>query len=166
MNTVIHKSLVYKSLALAAVSFVLDQASKYAIAAALPPYARVKITITPFMDFIHIRNSGISYGLLSNMGAEGRWLLAALTLGVITICCIWLARAQDSLRGFALGLIIGGGAGNLWDRLIHGAVVDFISLHAFGYYWYVFNLADVWLTFGIILFFWAEIMTNKDDKQK
>ncbi len=157
---------IYKSLIVAGVGFALDQASKYAIAAYLPPHSRTKLPITPFMDFVHIRNSGISYGLFSGMGPAGRWLLAALTLAVIAICFVWLTRLRDRLRSFALGLIIGGGLGNLYDRLVHSAVIDFISLHALGYYWYVFNLADIWLTCGIILFFWAEVITDKTDKME
>ena len=149
-------NLFYRGVAIALIGFALDQASKYALEAYLPSHSRHRLFITPFMDFIHIRNSGISYGLFSGMGVWGRVALIAITLGVIAVCCVWLARAQDRWRCLALGLIIGGGAGNLWDRTINGAVLDFISLHAFGYYWYVFNLADIWLTFGVILLFWAE----------
>jgi signal peptidase II len=53
------------------------------------------------------------------------------------------------MTSMAYGLIIGGAVGNLVDRLLHGAVVDFISFHAAGYYWYVFNIADIWITFGV-----------------
>ncbi len=158
--------LTYRGIAIALTSFALDQASKYALAAYLPPYSRSRISITPFMDFVHIRNSGISYGLFSGMGTWGRIALIAITLGVIVICGVWLARARDRWRSLALGLILGGGVGNLWDRIIHGAVVDFISLHAFSYYWYVFNLADIWLTFGIIMLFWAETINPKDEEAK
>jgi signal peptidase II len=63
----------------------------------------------------------------------------------------------------AYGLIIGGAAGNLVDRLVHGAVVDFISLHAAGYYWYVFNVADIAITLGVAALFFDMFTGEKSD---
>ena len=59
------------------------------------------------------------------------------------------------LTRLGYALIIGGALGNLADRIIHGAVVDFVSLHYAGYYWYVFNLADIWISLGVVLLIWG-----------
>ena len=147
---------------IASVFFILDQLSKWAVLATIPSFSH-KVQITPFMDFIHLRNSGVSYGMFSGYGAWGRWLLTLVALALIIICARWLSKAQSLRHAYALGLIIGGGSGNLLDRLLHGAVIDFISLHAFGFYWYVFNIADICLTFGIILFFIAEFTKNSQE---
>ena len=74
-----------------------------------------------------------------------RTVAGAITLALI----VWLIRNRDGLTAVALGLLIGGAIGNTIDRIIHGAVVDFVSLHAAGFYWYVFNLADVWVVAGV-----------------
>jgi len=160
-------SLLYQGYALALFALIADQLSKLAITMALPlaPIRR-KITLTPFLDFVHIRNSGISYGLFSGMGEAGRWLLVLIASGLIALCWVWLKQAQARRHMFALALIIGGGLGNLFDRIVYGAVIDFVSLHAFGYYWYVFNLADLWLTCGIVLFFLAEMPLWKREKNE
>lgn len=151
-------SLQHQAYWVAGVSFALDQLSKIAIIFTLP--FRHKITLTPFMDFIYILNRGVSYGLLSGLGPWGRWFLVVVALGLIAVCWHWLKTAPSPMHALSLGLIIGGGFGNVLDRLLYGGVVDFISLHAFGFYWYVFNVADMWLTCGIIMFFLAEFRTG------
>ena len=114
-----------------------------------------RIEILPFLDFAFIWNYGISYGLFSSGSEAARWLLISLTLGVT----VYLARAMMTTTGpltrLGYALIIGGALGNLADRIIHGAVVDFVSLHYAGYYWYVFNLADIWISFGVVLLIWG-----------
>ena len=150
--------LTQQAYALAGLLFIIDQLSKWLVLATIPP--RRKMEITPFLDFIQVRNSGVSYGFLSGFGEWGRWGLSAVTLGIIIVCILWLKKARSTLHAYAFGLIIGGGAGNLFDRILHGAVIDFVSLHAFGFYWYVFNVADVALTCGILLFLLAEIKTG------
>ena len=143
---------------IAIASFVIDQLTKQLIhlwASANPVFP--KMTLTPFLDFIYIGNRGISYGLFSNMGEMGRWLFSSIAIGLMIFCIYLLKNARSVAQAIALGLIIGGGFGNLCDRLLLGYVIDFISLHAFGYYWYVFNIADISLTFGVGLFFLDEV---------
>ena len=83
------------------------------------------------------------------------WLLIGLTLAVTA----YLARAMMTtpvpITRLGYALIIGGALGNMADRIIHGAVVDFVSLHYAGYYWYVFNLADIWISLGVVLLVWG-----------
>lgn len=161
-NKLKNAPLNFKGYMVAGLCFFIDQLSKLAILIALPlSEIRQKITITPFLDFIHIRNSGISYGFFSGGDTWMRWLLTIIAAGLIAICVKWLENSNNKLQALSLGLIIGGGSGNLLDRLIHGAVIDFVSVHGFNYYFYVFNVADSCLTCGIILFFIAEIRGTK-----
>ena len=148
-------SRLQSGLTLAAITAGLDQTSKWAIMHILDLETLRRVEILPFLDFAFIWNYGISYGLFSSGSEVARWLLIGLTLAVTA----YLARAMITTHGpltrLGYGLIIGGALGNLVDRIIHGAVVDFISLHYAGYYWYVFNLADIWISFGVVLLLWG-----------
>jgi signal peptidase II len=96
-------------------------------------------------------NRGISFSLFAQESAAGRWLLLALTLVVTALIAAWLWRARAPLVGLALGLIVGGAIGNGYDRIVYGAVVDFLDLHAFGRHFFVFNLADAAINIGVAL---------------
>ena len=148
-------SRLQSGLTLAAITAGLDQTSKWAIMHILDLETLRRVEVLPFLDFAFIWNYGISYGLFSSGSEVARWLLIGLTLAVTA----YLARAMITTHGpltrLGYGLIIGGALGNLADRIIHGAVVDFISLHYAGYYWYVFNLADIWISFGVVLLLWG-----------
>lgn len=135
-------------IAIVLASILIDQISKFAILMAFDGVEMSSVAVLPFLDFTLIWNSGISYGLLSDQSQLARFGLIGLSICIIGFL-IYLLRSEHHpwLRvGYAL--IIGGAIGNVIDRVIHGAVVDFISLHGFGYYWYVFNLADIWITLG------------------
>lgn len=143
-------------LATAAVVFVVDQAYK-----ALMLYGfdflelgrDAYIYVAPFFDLRMVWNYGVSYGLFQQETALGRWLLVGFNLLAAIGLWFWLARQRGGWDAFAIGLIIGGALGNALDRAIYGAVADFISLHAFGYYWYVFNIADMAIVVGVGLLF-------------
>jgi len=136
-------------LAIAAIVFALDQFTKYAVLYGLDLAARGKIYLAPFADFVLAMNRGISYGLFPQDGELGRWVLFAIKIAASVLFFFWLRRAGSKVVAAALGLLIGGALGNAFDRAIQGAVVDFVSLHAFGFRWYVFNLADAAIVAGV-----------------
>lgn len=151
--------LPWGSLLLAALVALSDQVSKFWVvhqfwpARGCDPFDRAMLfncraEILPFMDFAMVWNRGISYGLLSSDGALGRYLLIGFTIAAVIGFTIWLLRARGFMLRFSIGLVIGGAIGNLVDRVLYGAVVDFVSLHGFGFYWYVFNIADVAIVAG------------------
>jgi signal peptidase II len=129
---------------------LVDQASKYLVIRLFESAPGKIVTVTPFLDLVLALNRGISYGLFPQDGDAGRWLLTAVKLGAAVLFAIWLGRAQSRLVALSLGLLIGGALGNAFDRVVYGAVVDFVSLHAFGWYWYVFNFADCAIVAGVI----------------
>ncbi len=108
------------------------------------------VRITPFFDLVMVWNRGISYGLFQQDSEAGRLFLVGLSIVACLILLIVLARSETRLSAVSLGLIIGAALGNAIDRLVYGAVADFFSLHAFGFYWYVFNIADVAIVAGVI----------------
>tara|TARA_B110000971_G_scaffold220433_1_gene264011 strand:+ start:1530 stop:1997 length:468 start_codon:yes stop_codon:yes gene_type:complete len=139
----------------------LDQTTKWAIVHGFGFAEREAHAVLPFLDFTFIWNPGISYGLLGGSGDAGRWLLSLVALLAIGYF-IWMLKAGETWRaGMAYALLAGGALGNLVDRVWYGAVVDFVSLHWDGFYWYVFNLADVWISLGVALMIYDLIRPQK-----
>lgn len=134
-------------LALAAAVLVLDQAAKAAVLALLTG----REAVTGFLNLVLVANRGISFGLFQDMPQVGRWLWAAVALGISGALLVWMRRTPDRLLRYALAGIVGGALGNAIDRVRLGAVVDFVDLHAFGYHWPAFNLADAAITVGAVV---------------
>ena len=126
-----------------------DQASKAWILFGLDLPSLGSVAVLPFLNFTMVWNRGVTFGLLGGLGAAGAWLLAGVALAVVVALAIWLRRAETRLVAAALGAIAGGAVGNVIDRLRFGAVVDFLHAHAFGYSWYVFNVADAAIVCGV-----------------
>ena len=137
-------------LTLAAVILVLDQLTKFFVLYGLELQLGERRIVTAFMDLVLTYNRGISYGLFQQDGEFGRWFLVAVKLGAAVLFVFWLMRAESRVVAASLGLLIAGAVGNAIDRILHGAVIDFVSLHALGFYWYVFNLADIAIVAGVL----------------
>ena len=137
-------------LAVAAVTLLADQANKLWLLHVYDIGARGTVTLTPFFDVVLVWNKGISYGLFPQDTAAGRLGLIAFVVVALLALSVWLAQMTSRLSAIAIGLIVGGGIGNLIDRLAYGAVADFYAFHAFGFQWYIFNIADVAIVAGVI----------------
>ena len=141
-------------LLVAAVVCALDQAAKLWLLFGYDLANKGVVAVLPFIDFVLVWNRGISYGLFQQESETGQWILFALKLAAVALLWVWLARAASRLTALGLGLIIGGALGNAIDRLLHGAVVDFVLFHirtaSFSFNWYVFNLADVAIVAGVV----------------
>jgi signal peptidase II len=109
-----------------------------------------RIRVAPVLDLVLTWNTGISYGLFPQVGPFGQWALLGVKAAAVVLLWLWLARANSRLTALALGLIIGGAIGNAVDRVLHGAVVDFMLFHIGSHEWYVFNLADSAIVAGVI----------------
>jgi len=98
---------------------------------------------------------------------QGQWILAGFAALAVCAMAVWLARGVTSrLVATSLGLIMGGAASNAVDRLSLGGVADFFSLHAFGFYWYVFNIADVAIVAGVIGLVYDSLLASRKDASK
>lgn len=131
----------------------LDQWSKWMVDAHLPPHT-VEEIIPGALNFIHVKNTGVAFGFLADMGqGDGTWLLvgmSALAL-VLVLFYFWTVPRDHRLLQASLGLILGGAVGNLIDRVAAGAVTDFIDFYVGTYHWHTFNVADIAITVGIAL---------------
>jgi len=131
-------------------TLVVDQAHKWWMLAVYRIQDRGRVSLTPFLDLVYVQNKGVSYGLLPLDSRHGQWLLAGFAGLAVLALAVWLARGIASrLVAVSVGLIMGGAAGNAIDRLVLEGVADFFSLHAFGFYWYVFNIADAAIVAGV-----------------
>jgi signal peptidase II len=138
-------------LSIAASTFVLDQAHKWWMILGYRIAEKGKVVVTPFLDFVYVLNRGVSYGMFTQGDTRGQYMLTAFAVVACIGLAVWLARGVDNkLLAGSVGLIIGGALGNALDRILLGGVADFFSLHAFGFYWYVFNIADVAIVAGVV----------------
>ena len=145
-----HITLRRQGLGLAFLVLVLDQISKWWVLTDLMNPPRV-IEVLPFANLVLVWNRGVSFGLFNTASDYGPWILSALALAVSAVLAVWLFRGPERMVGWGIGLILGGALGNVIDRLVHGAVVDFVDLHAGGAHWPAFNVADSAITVGAVL---------------
>jgi len=149
-------------LALAAIIAVADQASKFWLVHLSGLGDTVaRIEVAPFVDFVYLRNPGISYSMLELKGAAGQLAFTLLAVAVSIGIVVWLARATSRIAATGLGLVLGGAIGNAIDRPLMGGVVDFVSLHAGGWHWYVFNVADVAIVVGAALLVYESLLGSR-----
>lgn len=154
-------------LGLAAAVIIVDQAHKAWMLLSYRIADRGRVTVTPFLDLVYVKNTGVSYGLFVQDSHLGQWLLAGFAVLAVLAMAVWLARAiDDKFVACSLGLIMGGAASNAVDRLTLGGVADFFSLHALGFYWYVFNLADVAIVAGVIGLLYDSFGPSRNDASK
>lgn len=129
---------------------LLDQASKWLVLVLVAPLGE-PIPVTPFFNLVMVWNRGVSFGMFGSSGALAPWILSGLAIAVVVALLIWLRRAEHHLTGVALGLVIGGALGNVIDRILFGAVIDFLDFHVAGWHWPAFNVADSAICVGAAL---------------
>tara|TARA_B100000767_G_scaffold40854_1_gene34542 strand:+ start:256 stop:741 length:486 start_codon:yes stop_codon:yes gene_type:complete len=128
--------------------FLIDFFSKYFLLNFFDLENKGRYFVTRFIDLVLVYNPGISFGIFGNGGEVQRIFLIALSVLIISYLIFWIKNSTSKILSYGLCLIIAGALGNMFDRIIYGKVVDFISLHVFDYYWYVFNIADLAIVFG------------------
>lgn len=139
-----------QGLAIAALIILADQATKWWVLTDVMNPPRV-IEVLPFANLVLVWNRGVSFGLFNTASEHGPWILSALAVAVSVVLLIWLLKGPNRWVGWGLGAILGGALGNVTDRMIHGAVVDFVDLHVAGAHWPAFNVADSAITVGAVL---------------
>ena len=140
-------------LVLATLVAALDQGTKWLIVETVMQPPRI-IPVTDFFNFVLGLNRGVSFGMLNMQSPMGRWILAGLALAITLALLVWMWRANKTLVVVGLGLIVGGAIGNVVDRVLVGAVVDFLDFHWAGYHWPAFNVADIAITSGAAALIW------------
>jgi len=142
--------------------FVLDRISKIYVINIAETYGQVDIYINKFLNIILVWNSGIGFGLLS---FEKQFLYNLITLIIILVnlVILYLGIKSNNFKGFLFFIILGGSLGNLFDRLYYSAVPDFIDINYNGFHWFIFNVADIFISVGILCLIFVELLFNKKE---
>lgn len=146
--------------AFALVAFAIDQGSKGLALAYAATLVR-PVEILSFVNLVLVHNEGVSFGVLSEVPW---WGLAAFSLGIIAALGVWMARTPSGWVAISLGLVVGGAAGNAFDRIRHGAVTDLIDIHIFDFHWPTFNLGDAAIVLGVGLLLLESVLAQDDRK--
>lgn len=135
---------------------VLDLYSKWAIFEFLLHKDGQRLEITSFFNLVTVWNRGVSFGMFRDL-SNGPTILTCIgiLISIYLFCLIWLE--QNKMMVAALAMIIGGAVGNIADRIINGAVADFLDVHFLGYHWPAFNVADSFITCGVVLYLVADL---------
>ena len=143
--------------------FIIDRVSKLLIISFPETYEQYGISVTSFLNFNLIWNEGIAFGLFS-FDEKLYYNLLTIFICLITVVIIWLMLRSERLEKFSYIMIIGGSLGNIFDRVFYSAVPDFIDIHINNFHWFIFNVADIFITIGIIFLISFEIFSKKKIK--
>ena len=144
--------------------FTLDRISKIYVINIAETFGKVDIYLNQFINIILVWNTGIGFGLLS---FEKQFIYNLITLIIVLVnfVILYLGVKSSNFRGLIFFVILGGSLGNLFDRLYYSAVPDFIDLNYNDFHWFIFNVADVFITLGVVCLIFVEIIFNKVEKK-
>jgi signal peptidase II len=142
--------MVWRGLAVALLAAAADQLSKLWILALFAAHPGMRFfPVTPFMNLALTWNHGMSFGLFDTDARFNAIIFTALAAAIVVGLVLWLKTVRQTLLAIAIGLVIGGAIGNVVDRLLRGAVVDFLDFYLGRWHFYVFNLADAAISVGV-----------------
>jgi len=150
---------------IAVISIITDQATKWWVLEGIMQPPRV-IPMTPFFNLVLTWNNGVSFGLFNNNNELNALILSLLAIAIVIFLIFWLHKAENKRVAIGLGLIIGGALGNVIDRGIHGAVVDFLDFYVSGYHWPAFNVADSCISIGAVILIFDSLFSPKPEQAK
>ncbi len=153
------KKLIYSTLIIIVI-FSLDRFSKIYVLSFLEINGSVDIFLTKYLNIYLIWNDGIAFGLLSFDQSSTYSVITALITIISMVVLILIIKTKD-IRFYFYSFIFGGAVGNLFDRFYYSAVPDFIDLHINNYHWFIFNVADIFITVGVMCLILVELIFNK-----
>ena len=143
--------------------FLIDRISKLFVIHQDKLNFNSEIYSSKFLNIHLIWNEGIAFGLFS-FNEDYLYNFLTFLILMVIIFIIFMIRKSDLLRKYALLLVLGGALGNFFDRLIYKAVPDFIDFHVGNFHWFIFNVSDIFITIGIILMIFIEIINKPETK--
>ena len=149
----------YLNLVIILIVFTFDRATKLYILKLSEIETSVDIYIAPYLNLFLIWNKGIAFGLFSIDGSIIYNFITVL-ISLIIIAIIFMMLKNNNIQRYFFALIAGGALGNLYDRIVYTAVPDFIDVHFYGFHWFVFNVADIFITIGVFCLILVEIFDN------
>ena len=156
----------YLNLVIILIVFIFDRITKLYILKLAEVEASVDVYITPYLNLFLIWNKGIAFGFFS---IDGSVIYNSITIliGLIIIAIFFMMLKNNNIQCFFFALIAGGALGNFYDRIVYSAVPDFVDLHFYGFHWFVFNVADIFITIGVFCLILVELFfNNKNTNEK
>lgn len=145
--------------------FSLDRISKIYILKIAEIESSVDIYLTPYLNFYLIWNKGIAFGFFSFNESLIYNLITLVIMLIILIILSMIVKSYGFTK-YSLMIVMGGALGNLFDRIYYSAVPDFIDFHINGYHWFIFNVADIFVTVGILCLIFDEMFINSKKNEK
>lgn len=159
MNKIEFKKISLNLLILILIFFI-DRLTKIYILNLAEVENSLDIYIAPYLNLYLVWNKGIAFGLFS-MNESIFYNLITFIIGIIILIIFYMIFKKNNIQRYFLLLIAGGAMGNFYDRLIYTAVPDFIDLHFYGYHWFVFNIADIFISLGVFCLILDELFFYK-----
>ena len=156
---------IFFNFALILAIFFVDRISKIYIIKISALESKVDIYLTEYLNFYLIWNKGIAFGMLS-FNETSIYNTITIIISLITVIILVMAIRNKGFKQYSLLFIFGGSLGNLFDRIYYSAVPDFIDLHYKSFHWFIFNVADIFITFGVICLIFAEIFYKNNEYEK
>ena len=145
--------------------FLIDRVSKLLIISSPETYEQHGFSVTSFLNFNLIWNEGIAFCLFS-FDEKLYYNLLTIFIILVTTVIIWLMFKSKGFEKFSFIMIIGGSFGNIFDRIFYSAVPDFIDINLGSFHWFVFNVADIFISIGIICLILSEFINYKQLKDE
>ena len=139
--------------------FLIDRISKYYILRLVELENSVDIYVTSYLNLYLIWNKGIAFGLFS-INESIVYNTITFIIALIIIIILFIMWKNDNVQRYFLALVVGGALGNIYDRIAYTAVPDFIDLHFHDFHWFVFNIADIFITVGVFFLILVELFFN------
>lgn len=141
--------------------FLLDRISKLIIINLEPLYGIKSYSIFSFLNFELIWNDGIAFGLLS-FNDEVYYNLITLIIVIVTLIILFLMIKSNGAEKYGFLMVFGGSLGNIFDRFYYSSVPDFIDIHFNNFHWFIFNVADIFISLGVFVLIYTEFFKKND----
>ena len=154
------KNIIFLKSLIILIIFTLDRVSKTYIINLFNETQFNEIHLIKFININFIWNEGIAFGLL-NFGNQLFYDLISSLIAIISLVILFLTFKNKNYSGYFFAMVFGGSIGNLYDRIKFSAVPDFIDLHYNNFHWFIFNIADIFITLGILCLIYDEVFLEK-----
>ena len=139
--------------------FLFDRLSKLYVIYLDKKFFTSEIFSSKFLNINLIWNEGIAFGLLS-LKEERFYNILTLIIALVIFIIFFMLRSSEGFKKYSLLMILGGALGNIYDRIFYKAVPDFIDFHVGNFHWFIFNIADIFITIGVVCLIFAELFFN------
>ena len=143
--------------------FSFDRLSKIYVIYLDEKFFNSEIFSSKFLNINLIWNEGIAFGLLS-LKEERFYNILTLIIALVIFIIFFMLRSSEGFKKYSLLMILGGALGNIYDRIFYKAVPDFIDFHVGNFHWFIFNIADIFITIGVVLMILIELFEDKNEK--